>query len=188
MWIGSSPPEAPVLVCATELPKCVPAAHSLVYYPHIRECHQAITPLIDRHAPGIVHLLLSSSLQHTPFAALSRPVAGTIKNTLVVTLPGSVKAVKENLDALIGGGVIDHAIDLVKGGSGKQVHAQIAANPGSPAASGSNPHHHHHHHHEHSHQVPQPRTTLSHDPSLPGTRRPIHVETHLTGIISVCAS
>ncbi|KAG9317926.1 MoaB/Mog domain-containing protein [Chiua virens] len=47
----------------------------------------AITPLIERHAPGLVHLLLSASIKHTPFAALSRPVAGTVKNTLVVNTP-----------------------------------------------------------------------------------------------------
>ncbi|KAK0190455.1 hypothetical protein F5146DRAFT_1137290 [Armillaria mellea] len=65
---------------------------------------EAITPLLEREASGIVHLLLSVSLKHTPLAALSRPVAGTIKNTLVVTLPGSTKAVTENVQALLQGG------------------------------------------------------------------------------------
>jgi len=112
-----------------------------------------------------VHLLLSSSLKHTPLAALSRPVAGTIKNTLVVTLPGSVKAVKENLDALLSNGIVDHAIDLIKGGSGKQVHASMGS------GHGGHDHHHHHtprtHHHHHDHQEPKSRV-LSHDPSQAG--------------------
>ena len=111
-----------------------------------------------------MHLLLSTSLKHTPLAALSRPVAGTIENTLVVTLPGSVKAVKENLEALLSGGVIDHAIDLIRGGSGRRVHAALASSecilPGPVEARVDHQFHH-------SHSAPQPRTILSHDPSLP---------------------
>ncbi|KAI0787129.1 MoaB/Mog domain-containing protein [Irpex lacteus] len=150
---------------------------------------EAISPLIEREAPGIVHLLLATSLQKTPFAALSRPVAGTIKNTLVVTLPGSVKAVKENTIALLSGGVATHAVDLIRGGTGKQAHAALAGglpssvssesetsvSPASSTGTHLHEHHHHHHHRHHqhpgqtSHNSPQPRTALSHDPSAPGT-------------------
>lgn len=86
---------------------------------------QAISPLLDRSAPGVVHLLLSSSIQITPLASLSRPVAGTIGSTLVVTLPGSPKAAGENISALLSSGVITHALDLLKGGSGKAVHKAL---------------------------------------------------------------
>ncbi|KAG6373752.1 MoaB/Mog domain-containing protein [Boletus reticuloceps] len=127
---------------------------------------EAISPLIERHASGIVHLLLSASMKHTPFAALSRPVAGTIKNTLVVTLPGSVKAVRENMEALLSDGVVAHAIDLIKGGSGKQVHAALGTSHTAGPASSTPDHHHHHHHHD-GHQAPKPRTLLSYDPSAP---------------------
>lgn len=129
---------------------------------------QAISPLLEREAPGLVHLMLSASLKHTPLAALSRPVAGTVKRTLVVTLPGSVKAVKENLDALLSVGVVGHAIDLIRGGTGKQVHATLAAEGTGPQSVPPKTHHHHHHH---DHQVPQPRT-LSHDPSAAGVLKP----------------
>ncbi|KAF9236211.1 MoaB/Mog domain-containing protein [Melanogaster broomeanus] len=141
---------------------------------------EAISPLIERHASGIVHLLLSTSLKHTPLAALSRPVAGTIKNTLVVTLPGSVKAVRENLEALLSSGVIEHAIDLIKGGTGKRVHATLGTShthaPSSSLDHGHHHHHHHHHHghaerHDHGHKAPQPRAMLSHDPSAPAPGR-----------------
>ena len=127
---------------------------------------QALSPLIERDAPGLVHLIMSTSLKHTPLAALSRPVAGTIKNTLVVTLPGSVKAVKENLEALLSDGVVDHALDLIRGGTGKRVHATLAS--GSPSNAITSGEAHECHHHGHSHHPPQPRTMLSHDPSLPG--------------------
>jgi len=85
-----------------------------------------VSSLIERHAPGLVHLILSSSLKHTLLAALSRPVAGTIGKTLVVTLPGSVKAVREDLEALFAGGVLDHVLDLIKGGTGANVHKALS--------------------------------------------------------------
>ncbi|KIM76426.1 hypothetical protein PILCRDRAFT_826433 [Piloderma croceum F 1598] len=134
---------------------------------------EAISPLIERDAPGLVHLMVSASLKHTPLAALSRPVAGTVKNTLVVTLPGSVKAVKENLEVLLSGGVVDHALDLIRGGTGKQVHRILASGSSSNAIVSSQSHtpQGHHHHHDHSHHPPQSRTALSHDPSLPASAR-----------------
>ncbi|KAH9938089.1 molybdenum cofactor biosynthesis protein [Fomitopsis serialis] len=122
---------------------------------------EAIRPLIEREAPGLVHLMMAASLQKTPMAALARPVAGTVKDTLVVTLPGSVKAVRENLEALLG--------------EIRKLHSDV---PGASAVNESVQsehthahHHHHHHHHDHDHHAPQPRTALSHDPSQPVTTR-----------------
>ncbi|OCB87528.1 hypothetical protein A7U60_g5433 [Sanghuangporus baumii] len=126
---------------------------------------EAIQPLLDRKAPGIVHLLISASLAHTPLAALSRPIAGTVRgsHTLVTTLPGSVKAVRENLTALLGEGtsglgVIGHALELLRGGSGTEVHSALArgVNPVPPTQHGltGHPHEHqcgHHHNKEQSH-------------------------------------
>ncbi|KAF5388108.1 hypothetical protein D9615_000748 [Tricholomella constricta] len=133
---------------------------------------EAIKPLLEREASGLLHLLLSTSLKYTPLAALSRPVAGTIGKTLVVTLPGSVKAVKENLQALFNGGLVEHAIDLIRGGTGQRVHAELAKSSGEiPRPSGSP---HHHHHHGHDHHIPQPRSILSHDPSAPVSARNRH--------------
>ena len=133
-----------------------------------------MSALIERHAPGLVHLILSSSLKHTLFASLSRPVAGTIGNTLVVTLPGSVKAVKENLEALSTAGILDHALDLIRGGTGASVHNALS--PSSRHVQGANRNDaqpHDHHRHTHDHHVPKPRAVLSHNPSLPGKYLPI---------------
>ena len=44
--------------------------------------------------------LVQEGLKHTPLAVLSRPVAGTRYQTFICTLPGSVKAVRENIAAL----------------------------------------------------------------------------------------
>ncbi|QRV72589.1 molybdopterin-binding domain protein [Ceratobasidium sp. AG-Ba] len=94
---------------------------------------EAISPLLERPASGLVHLIMAESLKHTPLAALSRPVAGTIRNTLVVTLPGSPKAVKENLNTLLSGGVIGHALDLLTGGKeSAKVHAKLGVSPRNP--------------------------------------------------------
>ncbi len=61
---------------------------------------EAVRGVIFKEAPGIAQAMLNAGLEHTPLANLSRPVVGVINNTLIATLPGSEKAVKENVEAL----------------------------------------------------------------------------------------
>ncbi|GAA6032133.1 hypothetical protein JCM8097_007089 [Rhodosporidiobolus ruineniae] len=166
---------------------------------------EVVSDLIDKPAPGLVTAMLLASLSATPLGALARPVAGVILSpsssarsegagTLVVTLPGSPKGAKENLEGLLR--VLPHALELAGGARsrGTEVHQRLekgedgmdgvkgasssssSSAVGEKAAGGSFSghscgHHHSHHHHGHphghggGHHAPTPRTLLSLDPS-----------------------
>ena len=82
---------------------------------------EAVSKLLDKQAPGLVHGMLSTSLAVTPFAMMSRPVAGVVNKTVVVTLPGSPKGARENLQAIIK--VLPHACLQAAGANSRALHS-----------------------------------------------------------------
>jgi len=73
----------------------------------------ATRAVLDREVPGIPEAMRAASLQQTPFAMLSRMVAGTRGSTLIVNLPGSPKAVRENLAVILP--ALPHALEKLLG-------------------------------------------------------------------------
>ena len=55
---------------------------------------EATLNIIDKNAPGIAEAIRLNSLKITPRGMLSRGVSGIRKNTLIINLPGSPKAVR----------------------------------------------------------------------------------------------
>jgi molybdenum cofactor synthesis domain-containing protein len=77
---------------------------------------EATRSVLEREAPGLPEVMRRAGAEKTPTAALSRAVAGIRKATLIVNLPGSEKAVRESLAAILP--VLPHAIGKIRGEGG----------------------------------------------------------------------
>ncbi len=86
---------------------------------------EATLSVIERETRGIPEAMRYASLQITPRGCLSRSVAGIRRRTLIVNLPGSEKAARENLASVLD--AIVHGMDMLY-------------------SDGSSDHHHHHEH------------------------------------------
>jgi molybdenum cofactor biosynthesis protein MoaC len=74
----------------------------------------AVRELLERDADGIVEAMRSYGQMRTPMAMMSRAVAGSIAETLIVTLPGSSAGARESLEAILP--AVFHARKMMKGG------------------------------------------------------------------------
>ena len=72
---------------------------------------EATMDVAERNAPGIAEGLRACSMQFTKRAMLGRGVSVIRKGTLIINLPGSVKAVTESMEFLIGN--IEHGLDIL---------------------------------------------------------------------------
>jgi molybdopterin adenylyltransferase len=69
--------------------------------------------VLDREIPGLAEAMRAASLAKTPHAMLSRGVAGVRGQTLIINLPGSPKAVRENLEVVLP--ALPHALEKIQG-------------------------------------------------------------------------
>ena len=83
-----------------------------------RDCTpEAALAVADKNVPGIAEAMRLASLKVTPRAMLSRGVSVIRGQTLIITLPGSTKAVKENLEAVLPS--LDHGLEILTGRAGE---------------------------------------------------------------------
>mgnify|MGYP000518070096 FL=1 len=75
---------------------------------------EATAAVCRRMTPGIPEAMRQASLAITPRAMLSRAAAGIRGRTLIVNLPGSPKAARENLEAVLP--ALDHGLAMLRGG------------------------------------------------------------------------
>lgn len=126
---------------------------------------EAVKPLLDREAPGLVHAMFAKSFTITPMAAMARLVAGVSHKSLLITVPGSPKGAVENAEAILK--LLPHASDLTSGRVGSRALHAIEHDTKTSSVLQSNHtcEHGRHHHHK------KAGDTKSNDPSLPVTRR-----------------
>lgn len=74
---------------------------------------EATRAVIEKELPGMAEAMRAESLKKTPHAMISRAVAGIRGQTLIINLPGSPKAVRENLAVVLP--AIEHTISKIKG-------------------------------------------------------------------------
>jgi molybdenum cofactor biosynthesis protein B len=75
---------------------------------------EAVRPLLEREAPGIVEALRQHRRDEVPTTILSRAVAGTVGTAFVVTLPGSTGGVRDGVAVLAP--VVGHLVAQLRGG------------------------------------------------------------------------
>ncbi len=156
---------------------------------------EALKPLFDKEAPGLVHAMFAKSFTVTPLAAMARLVAGIRKGSLLISVPGSPKGAVENAEAIVK--LLPHACDLAFGANSRNLHAPgirsiekemdlVNHDPvvvsASPEYDGQEiarhmPDEYHQHTHGHKHSVRQAQShgtaavMMSNDPVKPVTRR-----------------
>ncbi len=78
---------------------------------------EATLEVVERLIPGISEAMRAAGLRHTPHAMLSRGVAGSRGQTLIINLPGSPRAVRENLEVILP--ALPHALEILQGRGGE---------------------------------------------------------------------
>ncbi len=75
---------------------------------------EATAQVIEKNIPGLPELMRAEGLKKTKKACLSRGICGIRGNTIIINLPGSPKAVKESLEAILD--LLPHSLEMIRGG------------------------------------------------------------------------
>lgn len=75
---------------------------------------EATRRVVEREVPGIVEACRTYGQSRTPYAMLSRGLAGVAGNTIIVNLPGSSKGAEESMNAIFP--ALFHAYPMLRGG------------------------------------------------------------------------
>jgi molybdenum cofactor synthesis domain-containing protein len=74
---------------------------------------EATAPILDKEIPGISEAIRKHGKERTPYAMLSREVAGLRGKCIIITLPGSSNGARESMEALFPG--LLHAFPMMRG-------------------------------------------------------------------------
>src|SRR6185312_13949939 len=75
--------------------------------------HEATRSVLEREIPGISELMRSKGMEQTKYSVLSRSIAGTRNQSLIVNLPGSPRGALHSLQVIEG--LVEHIVDLLHG-------------------------------------------------------------------------
>ena len=78
---------------------------------------EATLSVLDKLVPGFVEVIRAETFKKTPMAVLSRAIAGTRGECLIINLPGSPRAVRECLEVILP--ALSHAVETLKGQAGE---------------------------------------------------------------------
>ena len=122
--------KAELIRCADELGVCLVCTTGGTGFSKRDVTPEATKAVIERECPGIPEAMRAESLRITPRGCLSREVAGIRGETLIVNCPGSEKAARECIGAVLP--ALKHGIQMLRGWAGECASEAL----------------HHHEHHE----------------------------------------
>ena len=124
--------KAELIHCSDELGVCLVCTTGGTGFSPRDITPEATKAVIERECPGIPEAMRAESMRITPRGCLSREAAGIRGGTLIINCPGSEKATRECIAAVLP--ALKHGVEMLRGWSGE---------------CASHPHEHAHHHHHH---------------------------------------
>jgi molybdopterin adenylyltransferase len=98
---------------------------------------EATRKILDKEVPGLAEAMRAEGIRNTPFAMLSRGVAGIRGCSLIINLPGSPRAVRENLKVILP--VLKHALEKVQGDPSECANLEVPSTGGDPGRPFNSP-------------------------------------------------